>query len=113
LVEANRFGEKNKKGFYKYEGKNVLKDEEVYKMVEKSRKDFQKNYPSLPKNYSFSDEDIVNMIQFSIINESCRCLDESIAIRSSDIDVCSVFGYGILIKFNKIGYPSYRGINKI
>jgi len=40
------------------------------------------------------------MIQFSIINEGCRCLDENIAIRSSDIDVCSVFG---------MGYPSYRG----
>jgi enoyl-CoA hydratase/3-hydroxyacyl-CoA dehydrogenase len=40
------------------------------------------------------------MIQFSIINESCRCLDEKIAIRSTDIDVCSVFG---------MGYPSYRG----
>ena len=41
MIEANRLGEKNKKGFYKYEGKNVLKDEEVYKLVEKSKKDFQ------------------------------------------------------------------------
>jgi len=100
MVDAGRLGDKCGKGFYKYEGRKEIKDEEVYKIIEKSREDSIKNYPKIPKDLKISDEDIVNMIQFSIINEGCRCLDEEIAIRSSDIDVCSVFG---------MGYPSYRG----
>ena len=45
-------------------------------------------------------EDIVQAVYFPVINEGFKCLEEGIAIRASDIDVCLVFGFN---------WPRYRG----
>merc|ERR1719401_977522 len=45
-------------------------------------------------------EQIVQALYFPVINEGFKCLEEGIAIRASDIDVCLVFGYN---------WPRYRG----
>lgn len=47
-----------------------------------------------------SDEEIVEMVFFPVINEACRILDEGIAAQASDLDVSSVLGFG---------FPAYRG----
>merc|ERR1719247_3853800 len=49
---------------------------------------------------SYSEEEIVQTCYFPVINEGFRCLEEGIAIRASDIDVCLVFGYN---------WPRYTG----
>eukprot|EP01080_Neovahlkampfia_damariscottae_P003397 gene3397-5942_t len=100
LVEAGRLGEKTGKGYYKYEKRKQMKDPELYPIIEESTKEFHQRYSNLPKKLEISDEDIANLLVFSLINESCRCLEEGIAIRPSDVDVAFVFG---------LGFPAYRG----
>jgi enoyl-CoA hydratase/3-hydroxyacyl-CoA dehydrogenase len=46
-----------------------------------------------------TDNDIVEMAFFPVVNEACRVLDEGIALKASDLDVASIMG---------MGFPSYR-----
>ncbi|MCI06387.1 peroxisomal fatty acid beta-oxidation multifunctional protein AIM1-like [Trifolium medium] len=48
---------------------------------------------------SITDQEIVEMILFPIVNEACRVLEEGIVIRASDLDIASVLG---------MSFPSYR-----
>lgn len=48
-----------------------------------------------------ADKDIVEMLFFPVVNESCRILDEGIALKASDLDIASVMGRG---------FPRYRSI---
>ncbi|HEY4313644.1 MAG TPA: 3-hydroxyacyl-CoA dehydrogenase NAD-binding domain-containing protein [Pirellulales bacterium] len=95
LFEAKRFGEKTKVGYYKYDGKKALPDPELAGFVAKARAD-----AGNPPAMELSDNDIVEHVLFGVVNEACRCLDEGIAIRPSDIDVACVMG---------MGFPAYRG----
>lgn len=47
-----------------------------------------------------SEEDIVQRLVFSLVNEAAHILEEGIATKASDIDVVSIFGYG---------FPVHRG----
>ena len=47
-----------------------------------------------------SDEEIVQRLVYSLINEAARILEEGIANKASDIDVVYIFGYG---------FPVFRG----
>lgn len=47
-----------------------------------------------------SDEEILEMILFPVVNEACRIISEGIADKASDLDITSVMG---------MGFPSYRG----
>ena len=51
------------------------------------------------QSISITDQEIVEMILFPVVNEACRVLDEGIVIRAADLDVASVFG---------MSFPSYR-----
>lgn len=46
-----------------------------------------------------SDQDILEMVFFPVVNEACRVMDENVVIRASDIDISSVLG---------MGFPRYR-----
>lgn len=45
------------------------------------------------------DKDIVEMVFFPVVNEACRVLAEGISVKSSDLDIASIFG---------MGFPPYR-----
>lgn len=47
-----------------------------------------------------SDEEIVEMILFPVVNEACCVLEDKIVVKASDLDVASVTG---------MGFPEYRG----
>ena len=47
-----------------------------------------------------SDEVIVKRLVYPLINEGAKILKEGIALRSSDIDVIYIYGYG---------FPAFRG----
>jgi len=53
-----------------------------------------------PAAVEASDEQIVQMLIFGVVNESCRALEEGVVIRASDIDVAIILG---------MGFPAYRG----
>ncbi len=48
---------------------------------------------------SVTDQEIVEMILFPVVNEACRVLDEGVVVRASDLDIASVLG---------MSFPSYR-----
>lgn len=48
---------------------------------------------------SISDQDILEMVFFPVINEACRVMDEGVVVRASDLDIASVLG---------MGFPKYR-----
>jgi enoyl-CoA hydratase/3-hydroxyacyl-CoA dehydrogenase len=100
LVKVGRLGEKTKKGYYSYQGRKAEKDPSIKSMVLEAQQDFCKLYKNTPKKLEITDQEIADLIVFCIINESCRTLEEGIAIRATDIDVASVFGMGL---------PAYRG----
>jgi enoyl-CoA hydratase/3-hydroxyacyl-CoA dehydrogenase len=95
LYDAKRFGEKTGSGYYKYNGKRAEPDPELAGFVANARADAG-NPPAL----TIDDSEIVERVLFGVVNEACRCLDEKIAIRASDIDVACVMG---------MGFPVYRG----
>ncbi|XP_058077096.1 peroxisomal fatty acid beta-oxidation multifunctional protein MFP2-like [Magnolia sinica] len=99
MFEDKRAGEATRKGFYVYDDKRKSSpDPEVKKYIEKSRSIVGITVD--PKLMKSSDEDIVEMIFFPVVNEACRILAEGIAAKSSDLDIASVMG---------MGFPPYRG----
>jgi 3-hydroxyacyl-CoA dehydrogenase len=96
LCEMGRFGQKVGKGWYDYApGKRTaIPNAEVEAMIAKHR-------DSLGiKARKISDEEIVQRLVFSLVNEAAHLLEEGIAARASDVDIVYITGYG---------FPPYRG----
>ncbi|HET8702174.1 MAG TPA: fatty acid oxidation complex subunit alpha FadJ [Nitrococcus sp.] len=90
LLEADRLGKKNGRGFYRYGGKLSGKevDEGVYRLL------------GVTPHEEMTDAAIVERTLFPMLNEAARCLDEGIIGGARDGDVGAVFG---------IGFPPFRG----
>lgn len=99
LVNSGRNGKNNGKGYYTYEKGNQPKpDLTILPIVEESQR--LANVMPNRKPISVTDQEIVEMILFPVVNEACRVLDEGIVVRASDLDIASVLG---------MSFPSYRG----
>ncbi|KAF6164422.1 hypothetical protein GIB67_025248 [Kingdonia uniflora] len=99
LIKSGRNGKNNGKGYYIYEkGSKPKPDLSVLPIIKESIR--ITNIMPDGKPISVSDQDILEMILFPVVNEACRCLDEGIVVRASDLDVASVLG---------MSFPSYRG----
>ena len=96
LCERGRFGQKTGAGWYDYvPGKrDAIPNAEVVKMIEEHRK----TLGITPRK--ISDDEIVQRLVFSLVNEAAHILEEGIANKASDIDVVYIFGYG---------FPVHRG----
>jgi 3-hydroxyacyl-CoA dehydrogenase len=96
LCEKGRFGQKVGKGWYDYvPGKrDAIPNAEVEQMIAEHRKALG----ITPRK--ISDEEIVQRLVFSLVNEAAHILEEGIANKASDIDVVYIFGYG---------FPVHRG----
>jgi 3-hydroxyacyl-CoA dehydrogenase len=95
MYKLERFGQKNGKGFYKYDDKlRCSRDPDAEAVIQQ----VWKNNGTQPKNKS--QEEIVDLMYLPVVNEGFKCLEEGMAIRPSDIDVCCHFGYN---------WPRYRG----
>ncbi|MDD2846105.1 MAG: 3-hydroxyacyl-CoA dehydrogenase NAD-binding domain-containing protein [Rhodoferax sp.] len=96
LCEKGRFGQKTGAGWYDYvPGKReAIPNAEVVKMIE----DHRASLGITPRK--ISDEEIVQRLVYSLVNEAAHILEEGIANKASDIDVVYIFGYG---------FPVYRG----
>jgi len=98
LLKANRRGERTGKGFYNYKGSRKEQPApELEEFLAESRKAADKFTKG--KVLNLTDEEIVEMLFFGVVNESCRVLEEGVVVRSADLDIASVLG---------MGFPSYR-----
>jgi 3-hydroxyacyl-CoA dehydrogenase len=96
LCELGRFGQKTGAGWYDYkEGK---RDAIPSKLVEDMIVEHRKSLGVTPRK--ISDEEIVQRLVFSLVNEASHILEEGIAARASDIDMVYITGYG---------FPIHRG----
>ena len=95
LNEQGRHGQKTKAGYYDYDDRRKPSPSSV---TEKIIKDFAAK-SGVPER-EVTSEEILERCILPMINEGAKILEEGIAIRSSDIDVVWVNGYG---------WPVYRG----
>lgn len=96
LCEKGRFGQKTGAGWYDYVAgkRDAIPNAEVVQMIE----DYRKAQGITPRK--ISDEEIVQRLVYSLVNEAARILEDGIASRASDIDMVYLMGYG---------FPIYRG----
>jgi 3-hydroxyacyl-CoA dehydrogenase len=96
LCEKGRYGQKTGAGWYDYvPGKrDAIPNAEVVQMIA----DHRASLGITPRKVS--DEEIVQRLVFSLVNEAAHILEEGIANKASDIDVVYIFGYG---------FPVHRG----
>jgi 3-hydroxyacyl-CoA dehydrogenase/enoyl-CoA hydratase/3-hydroxybutyryl-CoA epimerase/enoyl-CoA isomerase len=94
MYEAQRYGQKNNKGFYEYEldkkgkPKKVVTDA-AYAVIK----------PHVKKSVATTDEDIVMRLMIPMLTESARCLEEKIANTAIEIDMAVLLG---------LGFPPFR-----
>ncbi len=96
LCEMGRFGQKTGKGWYDYlpGRRDAIPSKVVLQMIDMHRA----TLGITPRK--ISDEEIVQRLVFSLVNEGARILEEGIALRASDIDMVYLTGYG---------FPLWRG----
>ncbi|MDH4449581.1 MAG: 3-hydroxyacyl-CoA dehydrogenase NAD-binding domain-containing protein [Rhodoferax sp.] len=96
LCEQGRFGQKTGAGWYDYvPGKrDAIPNADVVAMIEAHRK----TLGITPRK--ISDEEIVQRLVFSLVNEAAHILVEGIAAKAGDIDIVYLYGYG---------FPAHRG----
>ncbi len=96
LCELGRFGQKTNAGWYDYvAGK---RDAIPSKLVEDMIAEHRKSLGITPRKVA--DEEIVQRLVYSLVNEAAHILEEGIASKASDIDMVYLTGYG---------FPMYRG----
>ena len=89
LVEQGRLGQKSGAGIYNYEGRNAVPDPAVAALAKAEAKALG------VAQIDVSDEEIIERLFYSMINEGALILEEGIAMRPSDIDVVYANGYGM------------------
>jgi 3-hydroxyacyl-CoA dehydrogenase len=96
LCEKGRYGQKTGAGWYDYQAgkREPIPNAEVVQMIEAHRA----SLGIAPRK--ISDEEIVQRLVFSLVNEAAHLLEEGIAARAGDIDMVYLTGYG---------FPIWRG----
>lgn len=105
MLAAGRKGQKSGKGFYTYDGKARSGKQDAAGLepfLKSARASVNSEYTERIRSRfsNISDEDIVNMIFLPCVNEGCRILDEGVAQRASDLDICSIMG---------MAFPPHKG----
>jgi 3-hydroxyacyl-CoA dehydrogenase len=96
LCEMGRYGQKTGAGWYDYKpGKrDAIPSKVVEDMVVQHRQALGNTARKI------TDEEIVQRLVFSLVNEAAHILQEGIAAKASDVDVVYITGYG---------FPVHRG----
>jgi 3-hydroxyacyl-CoA dehydrogenase len=96
LHEAGRLGQKNGKGYYRYEpGNRARLDDPEAIAILRARAEKLGIKPC-----GHTPEEIIERCLYPLLNEGLRILEEGVAMRASDVDVVWTSGYG---------FPRYRG----
>ncbi len=95
LCEMRRFGQKTGRGWSQYdENRKPSADSEVAALIEKTARE------AGIEQRQITPEEIVERCIYALVNEGARILEEGIALRSVDIDITYIYGYG---------FPAWRG----
>ena len=96
LCEQGRFGQKTGAGWYDYKAgdRKAYPSDTVNDMIVKHSAELG------IERRKISDQEIVERLVYSLVNEGAQILEEGIAMRASDIDMVYLTGYG---------FPLYRG----
>jgi 3-hydroxyacyl-CoA dehydrogenase len=96
LCEMGRYGQKTGAGWYDYKAgdRKAYPNEQVNAMIVQHSADIG------VERRKIGDEEIVERLVYSMVNEAARILEEGIALRASDIDMVYLTGYG---------FPLFRG----
>jgi 3-hydroxyacyl-CoA dehydrogenase len=96
LCEMGRFGQKTGAGWYDYKAgdRKAYPSAAVNDMIVRNSADIG------VERRKISDQEIVERLVYSLVNEGARILEEGIAMRASDIDMVYLTGYG---------FPVFRG----
>jgi 3-hydroxyacyl-CoA dehydrogenase len=96
LCEAGRLGQKNGRGYYRYEPGNRARfdDPEALEILRRRARELEVE----PRSHSATE--IQERCLFPLMNEGFRVLGEGVALRAADIDVVWTSGYG---------FPRWRG----
>ena len=96
LAEMGRFGQKTSAGWYRYEAgsRTPIPDPMVEELILKTAAELG------IKRRKIEAQEILERCMYPLINEGAKILEEGIALRSSDIDIVWINGYG---------FPAYRG----
>jgi 3-hydroxyacyl-CoA dehydrogenase len=95
LCQLGRYGQKTMKGWYRYdENRRASADPEVTALVRSWSAD------AGIRQRQISAAEIVDRSVYALVNEGARILEEGYALRSVDIDIIYLNGYG---------FPAYRG----
>jgi 3-hydroxyacyl-CoA dehydrogenase len=90
-----RYGQKTRAGWYQYdENRKPSRDPIVDELISRVRA------AAGIKARAIGEEEIRDRLLFALINEGARILEEGMALRSVDIDIIYVNGYG---------FPAHRG----
>jgi 3-hydroxyacyl-CoA dehydrogenase len=96
LCDLGRFGQKNGKGWYRYEkgDRTPQRDPEVEQFIveESARMGIHRR--------SMDEGDIIKRCLYGMINEGAKLLEQGIALRPGDIDITYLTGYG---------FPAHHG----
>ena len=95
LFEANRLGQKNGVGFYKYE---TDKKGKPVKTADPQTVELLKPFIDAPKQ--FEDQEIIDRLMIALCNETVRCLEDNIVATPAEADMAMIMG---------IGFPPFRG----
>lgn len=95
MFDAERFGQKNGKGFWRYEEDNKGKS----RRTEDAATDALLKEVSQPP-HNFSDEEIIARMMIPMVNEVVRCLEEGIIASPAEADMALVYG---------LGFPPFHG----
>lgn len=96
LYDAGRLGQKNGKGYYRYEkGDRTRYDDPVALELIRAK---AAAVGVAPREHT--EEEVLERCLYPLINEAFRILEEGVAVRASDVDVVWAAGYG---------FPRYRG----
>jgi 3-hydroxyacyl-CoA dehydrogenase len=96
LCEMGRYGQKTSAGWYDYQpGK---RDAIPSAVVDNMIAEYRKTLGVTPRK--ISNEEIVQRLVFSLVNEAAHILEEGIAAKASDVDMVYITGYG---------FPMHRG----
>jgi 3-hydroxyacyl-CoA dehydrogenase len=97
LCEIGRYGQKTGAGWYRYpDGRTPVPDPDVEQIIAECAREAGIER----RTGEISAQEIVERIIYALINEGAKILAEGFALRSVDIDIVYIYGYG---------FPAYRG----